>query len=83
MLLETALEAEEAPFTQNTHYLQAATDKWLSKYKTLRADRDETLSASGTTKQTADDDSQSAKGAPAVPKGSASNVQRECLHSCG
>ncbi|KAK7040881.1 hypothetical protein VNI00_009477 [Paramarasmius palmivorus] len=77
MLLETTLEAEESPFTQNTHYLQSATDKWLSKYKTLRADRNEAVSASGTTKQTADDDSQSAKGTPVVPNGSASNSQRD------
>ncbi|ESK87740.1 hypothetical protein Moror_11277 [Moniliophthora roreri MCA 2997] len=41
MFLEAALEAEETPFTQNTHYLQTTTDKWLSKYKSLRAERNQ------------------------------------------
>jgi hypothetical protein len=34
-----ALEVEQTPYTQNTHYLQESTDKWLSKYKNARAEK--------------------------------------------
>jgi hypothetical protein len=36
-LLRSVLEMEKVPFTQNTHYLEASTEKWLSKYKDARA----------------------------------------------
>jgi hypothetical protein len=36
-LLRAVLEMEKVPFTQNTHYLEASTEKWLSKYKDARA----------------------------------------------
>ncbi|KIY62344.1 hypothetical protein CYLTODRAFT_361648 [Cylindrobasidium torrendii FP15055 ss-10] len=36
-LLEQILETEMSPFTQNTHYLEDCTDKWLAKYKDARA----------------------------------------------
>ncbi|THU97629.1 hypothetical protein K435DRAFT_753802 [Dendrothele bispora CBS 962.96] len=35
--LDTALEAELTPYTQNSHYLEDSTEKWLSKYKSIRA----------------------------------------------
>ncbi|KAJ6610621.1 P-loop containing nucleoside triphosphate hydrolase protein [Mycena sp. CBHHK59/15] len=35
--LLTALEMETTPYTQNTHYLLATTEKWASKYKEQRA----------------------------------------------
>jgi hypothetical protein len=35
--LQAILEAELTPFTQNTHYLQSGTDKWLAKYKEIRS----------------------------------------------
>ncbi|KAI0321975.1 P-loop containing nucleoside triphosphate hydrolase protein [Amylostereum chailletii] len=37
--LEAILEAENAPWTQNTHYLAACRDKWLSHYRDERAER--------------------------------------------
>lgn len=36
MFLEAALEMEQTPATQNTHYLQASKEKWLVKYKAAR-----------------------------------------------
>lgn len=36
-ILESTLETERTPFTQNTHYLEATTEKWLAKYKDIRA----------------------------------------------
>ncbi|KAF5339054.1 hypothetical protein D9758_014124 [Tetrapyrgos nigripes] len=38
LFLDTALEAEVTPYTQNTPYLATGTDKWLSKYKSIRAE---------------------------------------------
>ena len=35
--IATMLEVERAPFTQNTHYLQTCTDKWLVHYSQARA----------------------------------------------
>lgn len=35
--LEEIIEVEETPFTQNTHYLETCTEKWLAKYKDVRA----------------------------------------------
>ncbi|KAJ7918424.1 P-loop containing nucleoside triphosphate hydrolase protein [Mycena leptocephala] len=35
--LMAMLEVEQMPFTQNDHYLQASTEKWLSRYKDERA----------------------------------------------
>lgn len=35
--LETILEMEKTPFTQNTHYLESCTEKWFSKYKDAKA----------------------------------------------
>jgi hypothetical protein len=35
--LKTILEMEKTPFTQNTHYLETCTEKWLSKYKDAKA----------------------------------------------
>jgi len=34
--LEAALECEDTPFTQNHHYLEANTERWLSRYKDTR-----------------------------------------------
>jgi hypothetical protein len=36
-LLQTIIEAELTPFTQNFHYLESSTDKWLSAFKEVRA----------------------------------------------
>ncbi|KAG7448030.1 P-loop containing nucleoside triphosphate hydrolase protein [Guyanagaster necrorhizus] len=36
-VLDATLEVEKSPFTQNTHYLEDTTDKWLAKYKNIRA----------------------------------------------
>jgi len=38
-VLETMLEVEGTPFTQNGHYLEASSDKWLALYKDTRAGR--------------------------------------------
>jgi hypothetical protein len=38
-MLQAVLEMEKALFTQNTHYLETCTEKWLSKYKDARAAR--------------------------------------------
>ncbi|KAJ6557932.1 P-loop containing nucleoside triphosphate hydrolase protein [Mycena capillaripes] len=35
--LMAMLEVEQTPFTQNDHYLQSSTEKWLSRYKDERA----------------------------------------------
>ncbi|KAJ6582935.1 P-loop containing nucleoside triphosphate hydrolase protein [Mycena vulgaris] len=35
--LVAMLEVEQVPFTMNDHYLQASTEKWLSRYKDQRA----------------------------------------------
>jgi hypothetical protein len=35
--LQATLEVELVPFTQNNHYLEATTEKWLTKYKDLRS----------------------------------------------
>ncbi|KAJ7108734.1 P-loop containing nucleoside triphosphate hydrolase protein [Mycena epipterygia] len=35
--LMAILEVEQMPFTMNDHYLQASTEKWLSRYKDQRA----------------------------------------------
>ncbi|KAJ7189190.1 P-loop containing nucleoside triphosphate hydrolase protein [Mycena filopes] len=35
--LETALEVERTPMTQNDHYLRATTEKWVERYKAQRA----------------------------------------------
>ncbi|KAK7044850.1 P-loop containing nucleoside triphosphate hydrolase protein [Favolaschia claudopus] len=35
--LMAILNAEQMPYTQNTHYLQASTEKWLGRYKDERA----------------------------------------------
>ncbi|KAJ7143314.1 P-loop containing nucleoside triphosphate hydrolase protein [Mycena crocata] len=35
--LMAMLEVEQMPFTMNDHYLQASTEKWLSRYKDQRA----------------------------------------------
>ncbi len=37
VVLNATLDVEKIPFTQNTHYLEATTDKWLAKYKDIRA----------------------------------------------
>ncbi|KAK0463897.1 P-loop containing nucleoside triphosphate hydrolase protein [Desarmillaria tabescens] len=37
VVLNATLEVEKSPFTQNTHYLEDTTDKWLAKYKNIRA----------------------------------------------
>ena len=37
MFIETALEIEMTPFTQNVHYLETASSKWLARYKDARA----------------------------------------------
>jgi hypothetical protein len=36
-ILQTIIEAELTPFTQNFHYLDSSTDKWLSAFKEARA----------------------------------------------
>ncbi|KAK7461117.1 hypothetical protein VKT23_009043 [Stygiomarasmius scandens] len=41
LFLDTALEAELTPYTQNSHYLEDSINKWLSKYKSIRADKSE------------------------------------------
>ncbi|KAH7928504.1 hypothetical protein BV22DRAFT_1192754 [Leucogyrophana mollusca] len=33
------LEIERTPYTQNTHYLESSKEKWLAKYKDMRAKR--------------------------------------------
>ncbi|KAJ7668026.1 P-loop containing nucleoside triphosphate hydrolase protein [Mycena rosella] len=38
--LMAILEVEQMPFTMNDHYLQASTEKWLSRYKDQRAGKD-------------------------------------------
>ncbi|KAJ7468099.1 P-loop containing nucleoside triphosphate hydrolase protein [Mycena latifolia] len=38
--LMAMLEVEQMPFTMNDHYLQASTEKWLSRYKDQRAGKD-------------------------------------------
>ena len=38
--LEATLEMEREPFTQNTHYLEAKTEIWLSKYKQARSGKE-------------------------------------------
>jgi hypothetical protein len=35
--LEAVLEMETTPMTQNSHYLQATTEKWVARYKEQRA----------------------------------------------
>jgi len=35
--LQAILEVELTPFTQNIHYLQSGTDKWLARYKEIRS----------------------------------------------
>ncbi|KAK0503501.1 P-loop containing nucleoside triphosphate hydrolase protein [Armillaria luteobubalina] len=37
VVLNATLDVEKIPFTQNTHYLESTTDKWLAKYKDIRA----------------------------------------------
>ncbi|KAL0952897.1 hypothetical protein HGRIS_007115 [Hohenbuehelia grisea] len=37
MFVETALEVELTPYTQNTHYLESSSSKWLARYKDSRA----------------------------------------------
>lgn len=37
--LQAAIDMEVTPYTQNTHYLQDATEKWMAKYKAQRAGR--------------------------------------------
>ncbi|KAK0210987.1 P-loop containing nucleoside triphosphate hydrolase protein [Desarmillaria ectypa] len=39
VVLNATLEVEKSPFTQNTHYLEDPTDKWLAKHKNIRAGR--------------------------------------------
>ncbi|KAF9053960.1 hypothetical protein BDZ89DRAFT_1056513 [Hymenopellis radicata] len=36
-ILDETLDTERTPFTQNTHYLEATTEKWLAKYKDIRS----------------------------------------------
>ncbi|KAF8878222.1 P-loop containing nucleoside triphosphate hydrolase protein [Infundibulicybe gibba] len=37
--LQAALESELAPYTQNHHYLETCTHKWLAIYRDMRSDR--------------------------------------------
>ncbi|KAG7442467.1 uncharacterized protein BT62DRAFT_954832 [Guyanagaster necrorhizus] len=37
--LDAILEAELSPFTQNLHYLDSSSEKWLAKYKGARQER--------------------------------------------
>jgi len=46
-LVETVLQMEIVPFTQNTHYLETCTQKWLSKYKDARAGKGHVLAEDG------------------------------------
>jgi hypothetical protein len=39
--VKASLQSELAPFTQNTHYLHSCKDKWLSRYRDMRAERDQ------------------------------------------
>ncbi|KAL0571649.1 hypothetical protein V5O48_010307 [Marasmius crinis-equi] len=41
MFVDASLGCEQTPFTQNTHYLQTCTEKWLARYKSTRANRGE------------------------------------------
>ncbi|KAJ7731892.1 P-loop containing nucleoside triphosphate hydrolase protein [Mycena metata] len=41
------LEVEQVPFTQNSQYLQASTEKWLSRYKEERAAKKESNEEAG------------------------------------
>ncbi|PBK80191.1 hypothetical protein ARMGADRAFT_1003277 [Armillaria gallica] len=38
-ILEAILEVELSPFTQNLHYLDSCSEKWLAKYKGARQER--------------------------------------------
>jgi hypothetical protein len=38
--LDAVLEAELMPYTQNNHYLESTTDRWLAKYKDVRSGDD-------------------------------------------
>jgi hypothetical protein len=37
--LDAILEVELTPFTQNFHYMESSTEKWLAKYKDARSGR--------------------------------------------
>ncbi|KAK7467517.1 hypothetical protein VKT23_004571 [Stygiomarasmius scandens] len=80
MFLEAALEAEKTPFTQNTHYLQSTTEKWLAKYKSIRA-RQETPSVEPPAKRQKVQDSAGGATSPAskksTPKGLVPNSNKD------
>lgn len=46
VFLEAILEVESTPYTQNLHYLESSSSKWLAKYKDVRSRPEEKKSAS-------------------------------------
>ena len=46
VFLDTILEIELTPYTQNFHYLESASSKWLARYKDIRSQPDEKKSPS-------------------------------------
>ncbi|KAK1234389.1 hypothetical protein PQX77_002427 [Marasmius sp. AFHP31] len=71
MFVNATLECEQTPYTQNTHYLQTCTEKWLGKYKATRANRTKTLRAPESPATTNNADSRLTKPLPkrAAPQG--------------
>lgn len=45
--LEAILEVELTPYTQNDHYYEASKDKFLTRYKDLRAERTRSFESGG------------------------------------
>ncbi|KAK7040880.1 hypothetical protein VNI00_009476 [Paramarasmius palmivorus] len=46
-LLYRVLKVEQTPSTQNTHYLQTCTDKWHTRYRMLRSEKDQDRDSEG------------------------------------
>lgn len=62
--MHVIIEKEKTPFTQNTHYLEDATQKWLVNYKGARAGAGG-LPPSTSTKRARDEGNTNGAGSPA------------------
>jgi hypothetical protein len=70
--LNTMLEVEQTPFTQNDHYLESCIEKWLSVYKDARAGK--TCHNLGAARPSKKRTEQEAAKPPAVPPFTPSKV---------
>ncbi|KIY65284.1 hypothetical protein CYLTODRAFT_357063 [Cylindrobasidium torrendii FP15055 ss-10] len=67
IILDAILVSEHTPFTQNTHYLEASTEKWLLKYRDFKLGKKVEKKGPNPPTPVASNDVRSLFGAPSTP----------------